>query len=60
MFNTDNMYWETYADQSEADGFTLIGVGKDIEELTDIDKQVAEVHRRYGARAEIKVYKETE
>ena len=58
MFNTENMYWETYADQSDSDGFTLIGVGNDVEELRDIEAQVKEFQRKYGARCEIKLYKE--
>ena len=58
MYNTNNMYWETYADQCEADGFTLIGVGNDVEEIVNIEKQVAEFQRKYGVRAEIKVYRE--
>lgn len=59
MINTNGLYWETYADQSNEDGFKYIGVGNDITEITDIDEQVAEFQRRYGAKSEIKLYKET-
>ena len=57
----DNMYWETYDDQDTND-FDFIGVeGSDeMEELTNIEEQVAELQRVYGKRVEIRVYREVE
>ena len=57
MVKTTGMYWETYADQSEADGFTLIGVNDNIEIITNIANQVKEFKRKYGKFCTIKVYK---
>ncbi len=52
------MYWETYDDQC-TDDFDFIGVdGADtVEPLTDIESQAADLLRRYGRRAEIRVYR---
>ena len=58
MINVDNLYWETYADQTSEDGFRYIGVATDISEITDIDAQVLELIRKYGSGCVIKVYKE--
>lgn len=53
-----DMYWETYADQSVEEGYTLVGVGDNVEEIVDLEAQVIELQRKYGKRAEIRVYKE--
>ena len=58
MINVDNLYWETYADQTNEDGFKYIGVNADISEITEIDSQVTELKRKYGSGCVIKVYKE--
>lgn len=57
MNNVSEMYWETYSDQGEDDGFTLIGVGDNVVEIVDLEAQVRELHRRYGINCEIKLYK---
>jgi hypothetical protein len=57
MYDVSAMYWETYADQSEDEGFTLIGVGEDIIEIENIEEHVKEFRRRYGRRCEIKLYR---
>lgn len=57
MMNVSERYWETYSDQGEDDGFTLIGVGENIEDIVDLEAQVKELQRRYGSKCEIKLYK---
>ena len=53
-----DLYWETYDDQLTED-FDYIGVdgSTDMEPLTDIENQVAELHRIFGRKAEIRVYR---
>ncbi len=56
--DASDMYWEIYDDQQTED-FDYIGIaGGDIQPLTDIEVQVAELYRLYGRRVEIRVYRE--
>lgn len=57
MVATEGMYWETYADQTDDDGYTYIGVANNIEDLIDVNRQVSEFRRKYGRNCDIRLYR---
>lgn len=60
MSYIEDMYWESFDDQT-AEDFTHVGIaGQEPELIVDLEAQVAELRRLHGAKADILVYREVD